>query len=696
MKKIAVAIILLALFISVAGCRSNQNSNTALEGKTTLVKIDSSPEGAEVFVDNYKIGQTPVEYKLPAGTHAVLIKKDGFEHYYKIINVTNDKKEQLVTAILNKELLKFGEVIHFTDNLIYSSIYLNDTVEVSGYTVLDSFDIVFPSGKKAHFDTEGTTDKDPGGRVIRKFSKSVLFDEIGEYRVMHNGKIITPTAGGYVEYKFKVLYKAKVLNGTTLGSLNGDAKDDNKVLLPIGESLDLKLLLTDGSGNIARNKPIGLKNLKTDDNGVVSIKIKSGRIKINESPFSVYGDIICWICEYTTFDSNGSFIKARSIKINQKGELVQTVPEIVPQKVSIKIENGHIYMPFDCSGLSLCDLGFQNQRNLLLIHPKNPSIIYTNSSVSKDGGKTFESFGKGLSFSTMAMDPNHPGVIYGWLNSNPFVASGLLKSADFGKHFTKVPGFKFVVNIVIDPKNSKTIYVTTEKELLKSIDSGKTWKAFFSCPAVPWINPHNSDVILTTGCNFAGTTDGGKTWDDLNFFKGKPQSWNKPLEFAFDPVNPDVVYGITYSHFFKSEDNGKNWKMPTSRYFSNLQSIAIDQANPQKIYLGYKDGVLESDNGGKSFKNVGSPVPYLNSGFNASVFAGANGTVYSLLCGIPFKMAESGNWIPLNSVFLKGGPDWKVMNGVFYVDVKAIKSRTAAVKITEDEITFYRLFYIGP
>jgi photosystem II stability/assembly factor-like uncharacterized protein len=376
---------------------------------------------------------------------------------------------------------------------------------------------------------------------------------------------------------------------------------------------------------------------------------------------------------------------------NEKGELVKSIPSEAPQETSIKNEDGHIYMPFDCSGLSLFDLGFKGDASIMVIHPKNPLVIYTNSSVSKDGGKTFENFMDNLSFDTIAIDPNSPEVVYGWLNTNLFTLNDLLKSTDYGKHFTKISDFKFVSRIVADPKNSEVIYVTTDKELLRSSDGGKSWKTFLNCHATPWINPDNTNIIFTTDCGFKRSEDGGKTWDDLNFFKDRPQEWNEPLQFAFDPVNPEVVYAITYSHLFKSEDNGDNWTMPTTRYFFNLRNMAVDQTNLQKIYLGCSDGILESDDGGKNFKNISNPTPSPNANFSASVFVDSNGNVYSILCGIPLKISQNGNWLPLNDIFLKDGPQWKIIDGVFYVDVKTIKSDTAAVEITKDGITFYRL-----
>jgi hypothetical protein len=707
MKKILVVLTLLVVATNFTGC--GKQAETVTQEQTKIVKFDSNPQGADVFVDNRIIGQTPTEYKLSIGTHNILIRKTGFNDYNETLNVSNDKKEQEVVVELKKELLRFGETIRFIDkpaidisgdcpnlNFSGSGIYLNDVYEISGYTVLDSFDIVFPSGKKVHFDTEPTNEKDEGGKEIRQFAQKVTFDEIGEYKVMHNGEIVTPSVGGGTEYKFKVLYKAKILNGTTLGSLNGNHKDDKTVLLPIGESLNLGLLLTDANGNIAKNKLIGLGDLKTDNNGIVTIKVETDVTK--ESPFVVYGDVICWTCEYTTFDTNGNFVKACFMQPDNKGNLVESVPPGIPKKINIMKENGHIYVPFNCSGLSLRDLGFQGNVYLLFVHPKNPSVIYTNWSVSKDGGKTFENFGGGLSFHAMAIDPNHPEVVYGWIPQadSSSVIHGLVKSKDYGMHFTKIADFEVVMSIVVDPKNSNKIYVTTNDAILRTTNGGKNWETFFTCEAIPWINPHNTDVILTKGCNFAGTKDGGKTWDNLNFFKDRPREWNEPVAFAFDPVNPDVVYGITYSHIFKSEDNGSSWAMPTSRYFFNLWGIAIDQTNPGKIYLDCTDGILVSEDSGKTFANLVSPFSYTGTDFANFLSVDSTGSVYVVLAGIPLKMNAGENWLPLNSNFIQSGPQWAIANGVFYVDIKTIKSDTVVVDINDNNITFYRLYYMGP
>ena len=52
------------------------------------VTIRSEPRAAEVFVDNQKIGLTPVQNKqLPAGKHRIRLVKDGYFDVEREVNV---------------------------------------------------------------------------------------------------------------------------------------------------------------------------------------------------------------------------------------------------------------------------------------------------------------------------------------------------------------------------------------------------------------------------------------------------------------------------------------------------------------------------------------------------------------------------------------------------------------------------------
>jgi len=55
---------------------------------TAVLKITSSPAGAEVVIDGVPVGSTPFSSKEidPTGTHAITVKKDGFETHERMIS----------------------------------------------------------------------------------------------------------------------------------------------------------------------------------------------------------------------------------------------------------------------------------------------------------------------------------------------------------------------------------------------------------------------------------------------------------------------------------------------------------------------------------------------------------------------------------------------------------------------------------
>lgn len=183
----------------------------------------------------------------------------------------------------------------------YSGIYYGDTVTISGYTPEESFDFVFPSGKKIHFDAILGSCED----CINTFSKEVTFDEIGGYKIM--GEEPTPLV------TFSVFYKATpILSTVMIGEIFGVSKEgmgdllSRAVAVPAGGETTVKLLIEDGKGNVVRNKPIGKYNLSTDGNGFVTFKVKGefdtsfGTLYVNGKTAYVmlYGNLLGWV--YTT------------------------------------------------------------------------------------------------------------------------------------------------------------------------------------------------------------------------------------------------------------------------------------------------------------------------------------------------------------------------------------------------------------
>ena len=85
--------------------------------------------------------------------------------------------------------------------------------------------------------------------------------------------------------------------------------------------------------------------------------------------------------------------------------------------------------------------------------------------------------------------------------------------------------------------------------------------------------------------------------------------YGKPKEFYM---------GTTGGGLWKSEDEGKTWKCVSDGFFKSgaVGAIAVSRSNPDVVYVGmgetalrgnvtYGDGIYKSEDGGKTWKNVG-------------------------------------------------------------------------------------------
>jgi hypothetical protein len=180
----------------------------------------------------------------------------------------------------------------------YSNIFVNETVNISGYIKKEapfaSFDIIFPSGKKVHI-----VSKEQNGKKI--FSKLITFDELGQYKISAN----------HYETHFNVLYIATPLKpAKTVEELFGFTNNQisSAVIIPENSEQTIKLFITDANGKPIIDKPIGKYNAKTDDRGIVTLHVKGkcgfSGVTVNgeQAGIRLYGYLLCWVYRSTTIN----------------------------------------------------------------------------------------------------------------------------------------------------------------------------------------------------------------------------------------------------------------------------------------------------------------------------------------------------------------------------------------------------------
>ncbi|HVT58794.1 MAG TPA: glycosyl hydrolase [Thermoanaerobaculia bacterium] len=273
-------------------------------------------------------------------------------------------------------------------------------------------------------------------------------------------------------------------------------------------------------------------------------------------------------------------------------------------------------------------------------------------------GTTFEPIfdGEGsYSIGSVAVDPNDSLVVWAGTGENNSQRSvsygdGVYKSADGGQHWTNV-GLKsseHLAKIVIDPRNSDTVYVAAQgplwsaggdRGLYKTTDGGKSWKKVLNVSDNTGVtdlalDPKNPDVLYAASYQrrrhvwtlidggpesaIYKSRDAGATWQKLS--NGLPKEEMGRIGLALSPVDPDVIYATIEaargaSGFYRSTDAGSTWQKRSAALATSPQYYQKIYADPKvvdRVYL--MDTLMKvTEDGGKTFHNVGEKSKHVDN-----------------------------------------------------------------------------------
>jgi photosystem II stability/assembly factor-like uncharacterized protein len=290
----------------------------------------------------------------------------------------------------------------------------------------------------------------------------------------------------------------------------------------------------------------------------------------------------------------------------------------------------------------------------IAVDPSNHAVIYIGAASggvwkTVNGGASWQPiFDTQGSFSIgwITIDAQHPNVVWvgtGERNSQRSVAygDGVYRSDDGGRSWTNV-GLKnseHIGRIIINPKDSKTVYVAAQgplwaaggdRGLYKTIDGGATWTQVLKISENTGVtdvvlDPRNPDVVVAAAYQrrrhfftminggpqsaIHRSTDGGKTWKKVT--TGLPEEQLGRIGLAISPVNPDVLYANVEAAnakggIFRSSDNGVTWERRTdynagAMYYGD---IFPDPVEVDRVYI--PDVIFQvSDDGGKTMHALG-------------------------------------------------------------------------------------------
>ena len=193
------------------------------------------------------------------------------------------------------------------------------------------------------------------------------------------------------------------------------------------------------------------------------------------------------------------------------------------------------------------------------------------------------------------------------------------KSLDSGKTWRVLtPGieqpFYVIDTLVQHPRNPEHIYAgawdanSDGGGLFESRDAGATWSRInlpYESLAVRDIafclNDPSHMLVAATGGAFL-SKDGGAEWSRVG-----GDTLTKAHSAAIDPVNPNILYVGTWRLVYVSRDMGKSWTRIEDKGMvldSDIFSIVINPNNPSTVFASACSGVYRSDDGVRSWTRL--------------------------------------------------------------------------------------------
>ncbi|HMJ47893.1 MAG TPA: hypothetical protein VK498_11230 [Ferruginibacter sp.] len=290
----------------------------------------------------------------------------------------------------------------------------------------------------------------------------------------------------------------------------------------------------------------------------------------------------------------------------------------------------------------------------IAVNPNNKSEYY----VASGHGSLWKTVNNGVTYSpifdgqksysigAVKIDPSNPNIVWAGTGennnqSNVIYGDGVYRSEDAGKSWKNmgIKNSEHIGGIVIDPKNSNTVYVAAygslrneggDRGIYKTTDGGKTWRRvlyiseYTGCFEVH-MDPRFSTTLyavahqrmrkLYTGIRggpesaIYRSLDSGSTWQKV--MTGLPTEDVGRIGMAIAPSNPDLLYAIVEakegSGIYSSTDRGSSWNKQSS-YISSypfyMQKIFVDPKNENRVYSMDVFNQV-TDDGGKTWKPLG-------------------------------------------------------------------------------------------
>lgn len=303
------------------------------------------------------------------------------------------------------------------------------------------------------------------------------------------------------------------------------------------------------------------------------------------------------------------------------------------------------------AGKTWQNMGLKETQHIvrILIHPKNPDIVYVASPghlfttnpergifKTTNGGKTWSKIfymSDSVGVIDLVMHPTNPDILYAasydkkrtaWSLESGGFQSAIYQTTDAGKTWKKLSGglptgkigrigidicrehpqtmYAVIENLNQNPNSRDSVSSTIGGEVYRSDDAGSTWqkmnrlednvggKAAYSFNQIS-VHPKDPYRIYVTGSSLTNSNDGGKTWKDMDFRTRNlfQTAFGDVRTILIDHQNPDRILFGSDGGVHISYDGGK-----TSDFYDNLPigevyALGVDMEEPFNVYAGLQD-----------------------------------------------------------------------------------------------------------
>jgi len=308
-----------------------------------------------------------------------------------------------------------------------------------------------------------------------------------------------------------------------------------------------------------------------------------------------------------------------------------------------------------------------DHRNIVF-YPGSTDTIYDGNDGgifrSNDGGTHWAQISSGiqaLEIYRVGSSATSPGLFYVGAQDNG------INQADNG-------AWDFVrqgdgMTCIVDFDDTNTVYAATQYGyLVKSTDGGQSWSFPIEPEAGQWtapivMDPKNSSTLYYGGdLNIYKTIDAGYNWTNISNGTDNGVPFNR---IAIAPANSNYVYISQINNDYPgtidlhlSKNGGNTWSrlfgLPGGNQY--VSGIAVERSSPDTVYIslsGYNAGVkvFKSVNGGSSWTNISANLPNVPADCIVSEGSILHGVYVGTDIGVFYlcDTSTNGNWTYYNN-----------------------------------------------